>query len=249
MKLIRVGVSMRHLFIIGLSLVMLGVFEKPAEAGLFFRRGPIRRMLFGPFRRRPFPRMFRRPPCIGCMPRNFGPRNFCGPNVHGGRCGFNNFNRNFRNFNNGLFRDQFNPIFSPGNDPRFNPLLNGSGYIPSSFDDFRNRNLGRGLTPVSRLVEEPQSEFEKQFRTGVQPRLENIRAGVWSGQCEVENGRKAAFDLKLSDETVETVREGGLQFPQANQLSYLVRTNAEGNKLFVRVDSAQSPRFCVLERD
>jgi len=243
---------MRYLMVVALSFLMLGVFEKPAEA-FFFRRGLIRRMLFGPMRRPCLPRMFRRPPCLGCVPRNFGPRNFCGPNVHGGRCGFNNFNnfnRNFRNFDDFRFRrDQFNAFPDPGLDPRGNPFLNGRNFIPNSFDDFRNRNLGSGFTPVSRLVEDPQSDFEKQFRSGLQPRLDNIKSGVWSGQCEVENGRRAAFGLNLSDENIETVKEGGLQFPQGNQLSYLVRTNAEADKLFVRVDSAQSPRFCVLERD
>ena len=250
-----VGESMRHLFMVGLSLLMLGVFEKPAEAGLFFRRGPIRRFLFGPFRRPCLPRGFRRPPCFGCGPRNFGPRNFgprnfCGPGVHGGGCGLRSFNNNFRNFDDFRFRrDQFNPNFDPGLDPRFNPFFNGSNFLPNSFDDFRNRNLGGGFSNVSREIEDPQSEFERQFRNGVQPRLDNIRTVNWSGQCELENGRKAPLKMDLSDENVETVRENGLQFPQTNQISYLVRTNADASKLLVRVDSAQSPKFCVLERE
>lgn len=236
---------MRKVLLVVLSLLMLGVFDKPAEGGLFFRRGPIRRFLFGPIRRRMFPRMFGPRPCMGCIPRNFrNPRNFCGPGIHGGRCGFNNFNnRNFRNFDDfRLRRDQFTPFFNPGVDPRVNLL-------PNSFDDFPNRNIRGGFTPVSRLVEDPQSDFEKQFREGLQPTLENIRSGVWSGQCEVENGRKASFKLSLADEAVETVKERGLHFPQTAQTSYLVRTNADVNKIFVRVDSAGTPRFCVLERD
>ncbi|MFM8268865.1 MAG: hypothetical protein ACKN9V_01650 [Pseudomonadota bacterium] len=103
---------------------------------------------------------------------------------------------------------------------------------------------------MSRLIDEPQSSFEKQFRSGLLPNFDNIRSKSWSGQCELENGRKAAFDLDLSDESVESVKENGLHFPQTAQLGYLVRTNADASKLFVRVDSsAASPRFCVLDKN
>lgn len=111
------GETMRLFFILLLSALTVGVFDKPAEAGLFFRGpGPIRRLFFGgPIRRRMFARRMMRRPCFGCMPRNFrGPR--CGRGIHGG-CGGgpNQFNRNFRNFNDPFSRrSDFDAVFNPG---------------------------------------------------------------------------------------------------------------------------------------
>lgn len=235
---------MKWALIVGLSIGMVVVNEQPAEAG-FFRRGPIRRFLFGggPVRRRMFARrMIRRGFCGNCIPRRAVPR--CGAGVHGGRCGFGNPNfRDFRNQRNfQFFGDPLRSQFDPGLNPALNPFLNPNAAQFFPFQNGQPFNTGGGFTPVSAQVRE--SELEKIYNRAQEADLRDISSQAWAGFCEDRLGRKTEF--RLPDIKRSNFREGALALDSETE-SFFVRA-VDKSRLAVKTSGQDGIKFCLVEK-
>lgn len=235
---------MKWALILGLAVGMTVVFDSPAEAGLF-RRGPMRRFLFGgPIRRRMIMRrMVRRGFCGNCMARRRIPR--CGPGVHGGRCGFNN--RNFRNFQNQrnfqFFNDPFRSQFDPGLNPALNPFFNPNA---SQFFPFRNSqpfNPNGGFSPVS--AQQRESELERLFLQSQEPEATILNKSKWAGFCEDRQGVRSPFNM--SQTPLRPVFEQGAMAIRNGRESLLIR-EAGDEKLVVRRDTELGRSYCLVEK-
>lgn len=234
-------------FIVFLSIGMVTVNEQPAEAG-FFRRGPIRRFLFGggPIRRRMFAgRTSRRGFCGNCRARRVVPR--CGAGIHGGRCGFGNPNfrdfRNFRNFRNfqdfgDLLSSQFDPGLNLSLNPFFNP--NAAQFLP--FQNGRPLNFSGGFSPSS--AQANKSELERIFAISQEPDLTEVTGQSWAGFCEDRLGGRKAF--KLPAVTNPRFSQGALAF--STEAEDLFVRSLNENKLVVRTGGRGGTFFCLLEK-
>lgn len=225
---------MKWALILVLALGAEMVYEKPAEAGLF-RRGPMRRFLFGgPIRRRMIARRMARRMCRGCMARRPVPR--CGPGIHGGRCGLNNRNfrnpQNFRNFQ--FFGDPLRSQFLPGDNLFLNPLFNPNAAV---FDPFRT-----GFSPVSAQVKQP--ELERRFLQAQEPDITQVRQQNWSGFCEDLLGARTPFSLPK----MESVRfqQGSLTGNHQNEL--LSIRSIDDEQLVVRREGPLGRSYCLVDK-
>ena len=257
---------MRLLSIALLVLTLAGAFDRPAEGGLFFRGGPIRRFLFfgGPIRRRMFaPRMIRRGFCGNCGPRGFvRPR--CGNGgVHlggfGGACGNRNF-RDFQNFRN--FQDFQNSRNFNGGNPflrrfnNFDPVFDPGLSFPVEPQQAFPPSFQGGRTAVDQNQKSEKSIYEELFEQGKRLSLSDLQASNWEGECESEKGekRKVTFNLKnpgeqassvskaLAQETEEKFEGDALLWEHlakngSVQQDYYFKSNTAKNRLYVKVNS------------
>jgi len=235
---------MKWALIVGLSIGMVVVNEQPAEAG-FFRRGPMRRFLFGggPIRRRMIARrMFRRGFCGNCMARRVVPR--CGAGIHGGRCGFGNPNfRDFRNQRNfQFFGDPLRSQFDPGLNPAFNPFLNPNAAQFFPFQNGRPFTTEAAVFPVSAQVKE--SELEKIYNRSEEPELKDVNNQAWVGFCEDRLGRKTEF--RLPEIKRPNFREGALVIDTVAE-SLFVRA-VDKSRLAVKTSGRAGINFCLAEK-
>lgn len=250
---------MRFLIALLLMSVSMGVFEKTAEAGLFFRGGPIRRLLFGgPIRRRMFGRpMMRRPLCGNCLPRQFrGPR--CGGGIHGGRCqpNFRNF-RDFRDFQNRNFRDLRDvPNFQ---DFERNFFETGDPFLRrNQFDSVFDPGFGlTGAPAAASFPTSPVSQVEKvveslqeKYQKGIKPdNSQELLGSSWQGRCEASNGKKRTINFSLPEETKISDQANSALLKVSETEKYEMKMSEDRSELLVKITKEDQEEYCALERN
>jgi len=212
---------MKWLLFLSVLVLTVPVFEKSAQAGGFFTRGPIRRFLFfgGPIRRRLFARrLARRGFCPRCLPPRLARPPRCGNGLHrGGGCN----GRGFR-------------PFAPG---FIDPAQNGAG-------------ITEGISPVSQLTADERSEFERIFDESQRAQLEDLVGRNWVGQCENSLGvRRNVGPIQFPSQAQEQISNGSLLLETPAQ-SVRVRFDESSKRVAIQMSpklQGQDKLVCVLE--